>query len=285
MYGELSRDEARKLVNKAIDLGINLFDTADVYGRGRAEELLGEFLRGVDGVHISTKVGYDFYSGEKPVRRFDKQYIEYAARLSLERLGKKPLLLMLHNPSTEDVKNAAPWFLEMRGRVADLVGAALGPETNVLEQGLAAIGAGMDAVMLVFNILEQEPALALIREAANRGVAVLARVPHATGVLTDRPRLDYPAGDHRSLRPREWLMAARRIVERDVLPLARETGYTLAQYAIKFVLTFPVTTVVVTATTPEELEEYAAASDGKPLPKHHIEELTSAYRRWAAELP
>jgi aryl-alcohol dehydrogenase-like predicted oxidoreductase len=74
------------------------------------------------------------------------------------------------------------------------------------------------------------------------------------------------------------------LVEREVAPLTRELGLTLAQYAVKYVLSFPVASVVVTATAPEELEEYAAASDGRPLPRDHLERLEELWRRHGATL-
>jgi aryl-alcohol dehydrogenase-like predicted oxidoreductase len=130
----LSDEEARRLVNKALDLGINLFDTADVYGRGRSEELLGQWLGGHD-VVISTKVGYDFYHFEKPTRRFDPDYLSWAAAKSAERLGRRPDILMIHNPPADAVRKTAPWLKAQRGTLARCVGAALGPETSCLEGG------------------------------------------------------------------------------------------------------------------------------------------------------
>jgi aryl-alcohol dehydrogenase-like predicted oxidoreductase len=280
LYG-VGDDVARALVKRALDLGINFFDTADVYGRGRSEALLGEWLRGHD-VVISTKVGYDFYGGGRPARRFDPQYLEVAVSRSAERLGRRPSILMLHNPPAGAIREVAGYVLSRRGVWADYVGAALGPEVDVLEEGLAALGAGLDALMFVFNILEQEPGLELIRRGAGR--ILLARVPHASDVLTDRFKPEFPPEDHRSLRPREWLVRARRLVEAEIAPLARELGLSLGQYAVKFVLSFPVTSVVVTATSLEELEEYASASDGKPLPRDHLERIGEFWARYGEAL-
>jgi len=274
---KLDDEDGRRLVNKAVDLGITLFDTADVYGRGRSEELLGRWLKGYD-VVVSTKVGYDFYHYEKPTRRFDSEYLGWAAAKSAERLGRRPDILMLHNPPADSIRKTAPWLKAQRGVLAACVGAALGPETYVLEEGLAALNAGLDVVMFVFNILEQDPGMEFIK----RGGGLLVRVPDATGVLTDR--FSPNPTDHRSLRPREWLIKARALVEREIAPLARELGLTLAQYAVKYVLSFPVASVVVTATAPEELEEYAAASDGRPLPRDHLERLEEFWRRHGATL-
>lgn len=282
MYGDVGREEARRLVEKALDLGVNFFDTADVYGRGKSEELLGELLAGRD-VFLATKVGYDFYSNpERPPRRYDKGYLEFAVKKSVERLGRRPDLIQLHNPPADEVERAAGHFLELRGVVAKYVGVALGPEVQVLAEGRAALRAGYDSVMFVFNILEQEPGRTLIAEGAGR--ALLVRVPHASEVLTDRFKPHFPPSDHRSLRRPEWLKKAREIVEREVAPLARRLGLTLGQYALKFVLSFPITSVLVTATSEEELEEYAEASDGKPLPKEHLEALAELWERHKDEL-
>jgi Predicted oxidoreductases (related to aryl-alcohol dehydrogenases) len=138
--------------------------------------------------------------------------------------------------------------------------------------------AGLDAVMFVFNILEQDPGRVFIRRG---GRGLLVRVPDATGVLTDR--FNPNPTNHRSLRPREWMLKARAVAEREVAPLARELGLTLAQYAVKYVFSFPVASVVVTATAPEELEEYAA-SDGRHLPRDHLERLEELWRRHGATL-
>jgi len=283
MYGGAHGEDARRLVERAIDLGVNFFDTADVYGRGKSEELLGRLLAGREGVYLATKVGYDFYSNPaKPPRRYDAEYIEFALRKSAERLGRRPDLIQLHNPPREDLERAAAHFLRLRGAWARYVGAALGPEVQVLEEGRAALRAGYDSIMFVFNILEQEPGRTLAEE--GRGRMLLARVPHASEVLTDRFRPSFPPTDHRSLRDVGWLRRAREIVEREVAPLARELGLTLGQYALKFVLSFPVTSVLVTATTVQELEEYAEASDGKPLPEHHMKALEELWARHGAEL-
>ncbi len=282
MYGDVGRDEARRLVERALDLGINFFDVADVYGRGKAEELLGELLAGRD-AFLATKVGYDFYSNpERPPRRYDPEYLEFAVRKSVERLGRRPDLIQLHNPPADVVERAAPYFLGLRGSAARYVGVALGPEVQVLAEGRAALRAGYDSIMFVFNVLEQEPGKTLIAEGAGR--ALLVRVPHASEVLTDRFKPYFPPADHRSLRRPEWLKKAREVVEREVAPLARELGLSLGQYALKFVLSFPITSVLVTATNEEELEEYAEASDGKPLPEEHLEALAELWERHKEEL-
>nr|KJR73497.1 MAG: aldo/keto reductase [Thermoproteus sp. AZ2] len=279
MYGRIEGEEARRLVEKAVDLGINLFDAADVYGAGAAERALGSLLAGRE-VYVTTKVGYDF-SGPRPVRRYDPAYVKRAIEASVERLGRRPLAILMHNPTAEDVEGGYAGFAALAKQYADLSGVALGPETDVLEQGLAALRAGAEALMFVFNALEQDPALELIERGAGR--YLMARVPHATGALATRAAPITP-GDHRSLRDPAWLKAAREVAEREIAPLAKELGLTLSQYALKYVLSYPIATVVVTATSPEELEEFAEASDGRPLPEDHLAKLREIYLSFKASL-
>lgn len=273
MYGGIGLDTAHKIVKTAVDRGINYFDTADIYGRGKSEELLGAWLRGYD-VYISTKVGYDFYNYQKPHRRYDWGYLQFAIMQSIKRLGRAPDILYLHNAPVEEIEKTSVRQLK---EYASYVGVALGPEVEVLRESLAALAVGYDALMFVFNLLEQEPGRQIIERGSDRLLAV--RVPHASEVLTDRFRAEFPPADHRSLRKREWLISARRLVEKEIVPLSRELGLTLGQYALKYILSFPVTTVLLTVTSVEELEEYIEASDGKMLPRHHLEHIKEFWAR------
>ncbi|MBP1448673.1 MAG: aldo/keto reductase, partial [Thermoproteus sp.] len=131
MYGRVDKAEARALVKKALDLGVNLFDAADVYGAGAAERALGELLEGWD-VYVTTKVGYDFYGGGRPRRRYDEAYLSQALRMSVERLGRRPLAVLMHNPTAEDVRRSYKAFAGLAEAHADMAGVALGPELDVL---------------------------------------------------------------------------------------------------------------------------------------------------------
>ncbi|MFN7106060.1 MAG: aldo/keto reductase, partial [Pyrobaculum sp.] len=106
MYGGIGLDTAHKIVKTAVDRGINYFDTADIYGRGKSEELLGAWLRGYD-VYISTKVGYDFYNYQKPHRRYDWGYLQFAIMQSIKRLGRAPDILYLHNAPVEEIEKTS----------------------------------------------------------------------------------------------------------------------------------------------------------------------------------
>ncbi len=281
MYGDVPLDDARAIIKRALDLGVNTFDTADVYGNGLSERVLGEELRGYD-VNVFTKVGYNIYQreGGKVSQTFNPSYIRYAVSKSIERLGRRVNLLQLHNPPLNVIRD---WEVHsalinlVKDGYVEHVGVALGPEVNVLNEGLAAIKEGYESIMFVFNALEQEPGRALIRAGVERGVGLITRVPHASNVLTNNFTQSFPPSDHRSLRRRDWLIKAKAIVDEYVKPISDQLGITLSQLALKFVLSYPVSTVIVTVTSVKELEEYVEAADGGYLSPRVLGDLERLY--------
>ncbi|MFP3482990.1 MAG: aldo/keto reductase [Caldivirga sp.] len=281
MYGDVPLDDARAIIKRALDLGVNTFDTADVYGNGLSERVLGEELRGYD-VNVFTKVGYNIYQreGGKVSQTFNPSYIRYAVSKSIERLGRRVNLLQLHNPPLNVIRD---WEVHsalinlVKDGYVEHVGVALGPEVNVLNEGLAAIKEGYESIMFVFNALEQEPGRALIRAGVEGGVGLITRVPHASNVLTNNFTQSFPPSDHRSLRRRDWLIKAKAIVDEYVKPISDQLGITLSQLALKFVLSYPVSTVIVTVTSVKELEEYVEAADGGYLSPRVLGDLERLY--------
>jgi aryl-alcohol dehydrogenase-like predicted oxidoreductase len=281
MYGDVPLDDARAIIKRALDLGVNTFDTADVYGNGLSERVLGEELRGYD-VNVFTKVGYNIYQreGGKVSQTFNPSYIRYAVSKSIERLGRRVNLLQLHNPPLNVIRD---WEVHsalinlVKDGYVEHVGVALGPEVNVLNEGLAAIKEGYESIMFVFNALEQEPGRALIRAGIEGGVGLITRVPHASNVLTNNFTQSFPPSDHRSLRRRDWLIKAKAIVDEYVKPISDQLGITLSQLALKFVLSYPVSTVIVTVTSVKELEECVEAADGGYLSPRVLGDLERLY--------
>ena len=281
MYGDVPLDDARAIIKRALDLGVNTFDTADVYGNGLSERVLGEELRGYD-VNVFTKVGYNIYQreGGKVSQTFNPSYIRYAVSKSIERLGRRVNLLQLHNPPLNVIRD---WEVHsalinlVKDGYVEHVGVALGPEVNVLNEGLAAIKEGYESIMFVFNALEQEPGRALIRAGVEGGVGLITRVPHASNVLTNNFTQSFPPSDHRSLRRRDWLIKAKAIVDEYVKPISDQLGITLSQLALKFILSYPVSTVIVTVTSVKELEEYVEAADGSYLSPRVLGDLERLY--------
>ena len=173
MYGSVPKDSAIRLLREAVGMGVNFFDTADVYGRGYGETLLKEAFRGYvsrDDLVIATKVGYDFYTNpSNPTRRYDPEYIESAVRRSVRRLGTTIDLLQVHNPTLEALKSDGLYRALLRLRREGLVahvGVALGPEVDVYEEAMEALNhSEVETVQFVYNMLEQEPGATIAGEA------------------------------------------------------------------------------------------------------------------------
>jgi aryl-alcohol dehydrogenase-like predicted oxidoreductase len=216
-WGDRSEAEAVEMVEYAVEQGITYFDTGDVYGHGRSEELVGEALADHrEDVTVATKVGYDFYDnpqaghGELP-KEMHREYLEAAFERSLERLDMETVdVLQLHNANVDEVDADVLEFLdELReeGRV-DAVGWALGPSIGWLAEGERAIVEEFDAVQLVWNVLEQEVGdhLLEVLEETGSETSLIPRVPHSSGLLNEQvtPETELGEGDHRAYRPDEW---------------------------------------------------------------------------------
>ena len=293
-WGDVSESEGERLLELALELGVTFFETGDAYGQGRNEELVGRVLAPHrDRVTISTKFGYVLDSerevhseGERP-QRWDGRFVRAALEASLRRLGTDRVdLYQLHNPRSEAIDSdecfATLEELKAEGLIRHY-GVALGPAIGWREEGLEAIERrGIAAVQTVYNLLEQDPGRELMAAAAERGVAVMARVPTSSGLLDDSLTLDtaFGPGDHRRHRPREWLVEGLAKVERIRFLCEPGSGRTMAQAALRFILAQPQMAVVIpTITTEAELREYAGASEVPELSDDELERLAALYER------
>jgi aryl-alcohol dehydrogenase-like predicted oxidoreductase len=285
-WGDRSEEEAIDMVRHALDRGITFFDTGDVYGHGRSEELVGRALSDVrDQVTIGTKIGYDFYNnpqaghGELP-KEMDAEYLDDALERSLDRLDTDYVdLLQLHNANRAEV---TPEVLDLldewreAGKV-DAVGWALGPSIGWLAEGEAAVEHDFDAVQTVFNLFEQTPGrhfIDRIRE-SEADTSVVARVPHSSGLLNEqvRPDTELEEGDHRAYRPDAWYETGWEKVE-NLRFLERDGQRTMGQAAIQWLLSHDeVASVTPTFRTREDIDEWAAASDTPPLSPAEVDRV------------
>jgi aryl-alcohol dehydrogenase-like predicted oxidoreductase len=289
-WGDRTEDEAVAMVQHALDRGITFFDTGDVYGHGRSEEIVGEALREHrDEVTVATKIGYDFYNnpqaghGELP-KRIDPEWIRTAVDRSLERLGMDHVeFLQLHNANVAEVTPDVMETLESlreEGAV-DAIGWALGPSIGWLAEGERAVELDFDAIQTVFNVFEQTPGrhcLDSIRE-ADADTSVVARVPHSSGLLNEQvtPDTELGKGDHRAHRPSEWYETGWEKVE-TLRFLERDGERTMGQAAIQWLLGHPeVAAVTPTFRTTDDIDEWAAASDTPPLSDAELERVEELY--------
>ncbi len=290
---DIPEDEAKRMLKRAYDLGINFFETGDMYGKGKSERLIGEVFEGMrDEVVLSTKYGYDFEGvdqvghAELP-QRFDAAFTKRALERSLERLRTDRVdVYGLHNPKMHHVRDDAV-FETLDGLVKDgtigTVQVALGPAIGWTREGIEAMGRpGVSAVQTVYNVLEQAPGNELLEHAVANDVGVLARVPDASGILTGKvgAHTKIDEKDHRSVRKGEWIRASLEKTEQ-LRPIAQRNGLDMAELAIKFILSKRgLTTVLPTVVDAAEIEGFAAMSDGRCLPESDMAEIEGLFDSW-----
>jgi aryl-alcohol dehydrogenase-like predicted oxidoreductase len=293
-WGQFSDDEAADLLRRALELGITFFDTGDTYGNGRGETVLAKAFGGRrHEVVIGTKFGYDFYSNpdrdrgqrERP-HNWTPQFVRFALEQSLQRLGTDYVdLYQLHNPRMDAIRRDD--LFELLDRLRDegkirAYGAALGPAIGGIEHGDQILAERhLDALQIIYNLLEQDPGRRFFPLARERNVGILVRVPHSSGMLEGKytPETTFPPGDHRSHRPREWLLEGLRKIEH-LKFLYEGRDMTLGQAALKWVLAEPsVTSAQPNIYNVEQLEEFAAAPDKPDLTPDDLARVAELYEQ------
>lgn len=238
--------------------GINTLLTADVYGEGEADRILGRAVRGTDrdSYCLIGAVGHDFHEGSRdgprgfprftdPRLRGPDGYAGYlrgAAERSLRRLGVEAFdLLLLHNPDRIGYESPAVW--EAMEAVRDvgltrLVGVAPGPANGFtldLIGCLESFGETIDWAMVILSPFEPWPGELALDAAVRHGVGVITRVVDYGGLFWDdvREGHEFPDGDHRIFRPEGWVEAGRERLER-LRPIAARAGLTPMQLACQW---------------------------------------------------
>ncbi len=189
--------EVDRVLDRAIAAGINLFDTADVYGRGAMERKLAERLP-KDDTYVVTKIGTDLDS-QPPMKRFEPAYLSEALKQSGDRLGRMPLdIVLLHNP-TARVFTEGDTVLFMKELVDEGIIRAWGASVGNAEVGAAAIKAGAHVIELAYNAYMPSDLHKLSPDITRSGVGVLARSVLSHGLLTGHWSADreFDEGDHR----------------------------------------------------------------------------------------
>ena len=199
-WGHVSEDEAMAVLATAVDDGVTFIDTADVYGDGRSERLIGRFLRerGEIGLTVATKMGRRV--PQEPQAYSLDNFRAWTDR-SRENLGVGTLdLVQLHCPPTE-VFHTDAVFDALDTLVAEERIAAYGVSVETCDEALAAIARpGVASVQIILNTLRLKPLEAVLPAAAQAGVAIIARVPLASGLLSGRydEQTTFPDDDHRT---------------------------------------------------------------------------------------
>lgn len=290
-WGDYSDEQAVGMIRRALDMGINFFDTADTYGDGRGETLLAEALGAErERVVIGTKFGYDASRQEGPrgqrelPQDWSPGFVRQACEASLRRLGTDRIdCWQLHNPKMDAIERDDLWQtlddLRREGMIRSY-GVALGPRIGWREEGLRALHERrVPVIQIIHNLLEQEPGADLIAAAREIGAAVIVRVPHSSGLLEGyfTEETTFAPGDHRRHRSREWLIEGVKKVEQ-VRFLEIEGQRSLGQAALKWLLADP----LITSTLPNiydeaQLAEFAAAPDTPDLTDEEMERCAALY--------
>jgi aryl-alcohol dehydrogenase-like predicted oxidoreductase len=291
-WGAVTEDDALAVLHAAVDAGVTFFDTADVYGDGRSERLLGRLLaeRG-DGLTVATKAG----------RRADphvpEAFTPAALRGWLDRsrrnLGVHTIdLVQLHCPPTP-VYSEDRVFDALDTLVEDEVIAAYGVSVETVEEALTAIARpGVATVQIILNAFRHKPLERVLPAAREAGVGIVARVPLASGLLGGRydAATTFAQDDHRSYNrhgeafdvgetfsgvPYDVGVAA----ARSIAALTPD-GATTAQLALRWILDQPgVSTVIPGARNPEQARANAAAADLPALDGHTLDAVREVYDR------
>lgn len=275
---KIGDDEAIRMLKRAYDLGINFFETADMYGKGKSEKLIAQAFKDMrNEVVYSTKWGYDMYSAEQVghselPQKHNTEFLQFALGQSLDRLKTDYIdVYSLHNPKMDAVRNdglfSALGDLVKKGAIRSH-GAALGPAIGWKDEGLEAIrNRDITCLQTVYNILEQDPGRDFMKEAERHDIGIMVRVPDASGLLTGKVNSEtkFDKNDHRSFRKQEFIMEAMQKIE-NMKPVANSKGWNITELAIKFILSQKQISVVLpTMISIEEIEMFASISDGKYL--------------------
>lgn len=285
---------AQRLLRMAYsEYGITFFDTADVYGQGKGENILAESLRDVrQKIVIATKFGYDIYAkrgdrhgGHTELPQYwNAASIRKSCEESLTRLKTDYIdLYQLHNPRMEAIQSDEVYEtlqkLQEEGKILTY-GVALGPDIGWEKEGIESIKAErMKVAQIINNLVEQDPARELISTAKKNDFPLIVRVPHASGILdgTYNPDSHFDKTDHRSHRPKHWMEAGLNAL-REYQFLVNETGRTIGQAAILFSLAYSqIKSVLPNITNEQNLHEFALASTKKPLSHDEVQKINELW--------
>jgi aryl-alcohol dehydrogenase-like predicted oxidoreductase len=284
-------EESLRSLQRAVELGVNFFDTAWGYGEGHSEGLLGRLVRANPGRRLYTASKVPPKNFKWPSRRgftldetFPPEHVEEYVHSSLKNSGLEKFDLMQFHVWEDDWVEDERWWKKMEElRSQGLVG-AVGISINRWEpwNGVRAVRSGhVDAVQVIYNIFDQNPEDELFPACREHDVAVIARVPFDEGTLTGTltKESSWPEGDWRNTYfvPENLVPSVERA---DALkPVAGRAGLSLPEMALRFILSNPtVSTIIPGMRKLKNVESNAAASDAGPLPDDLVEELRP--HRW-----
>lgn len=300
-WGDVSDDTALNVLAAAVDAGVTLIDTADVYGDGHSERLIGQFLRAIgsaaaDRLTIITKMGRRADPHVALSYNYDnfRAWLDRSrANLKLERIP----LVQLHCPPT--AVYSSPEVYDALDRLVDEgVIAAYGVSVERVDEAITALEHDIASIQIICNVLRRRPLTEVFPLAQAKSVAIIARVPLASGLLTGKfgPTTTFAPSDHRTYNrhgeafdvgetfagvPYDAGVAAGQALTR--LAAQIEGHPTPAQVALRWLIDQPgLTSVIPGASRPEQARANAAAADLPRLSDEVVTELDRVYQTYAA---
>lgn len=296
MWGDVEDSESLQALETAVGMGVNFFDTADVYGDGRSEKLLAQLKkRHKENIYIATKAGrqLDPHTAERYTPAAIRGFIED----SLQRLETEALdLVQLHCPPT-DVYYTPEMFEALDGMVKEGKIRHYGVSVEKVEEAIKAIEfPGVETVQIIFNMFRFRPSELFFKLARERNTGIIVRVPLASGMLTGKmsKASTFSKEDHRNFNRQgeafdvgetfsgvdfeKGLQAVEELKE--ICP----QGMTLAQFALRWILMFnEVSCTIPGAKRPSQAEENIKAADFPPLSDETMRQVTALYNKYIKE--
>ena len=291
-WGDVKDEESLAALRRALDLGVNFFDTADAYGDGRSEQLLAKLRKErSETLFIATKAGRRL--DPHVASGYNKENLTAFVQRSLKNLEMEALdLLQLHCPPTEvyympEVFDALDGLLKA-GKLRHY-----GVSVEKVEEALKAIEyPNVQTVQIIFNMFRQRPLDLFFGEAQRRGVGILARVPLSSGMLTGKlsRASSFQEDDHRQFNRQgesfdrgetfsglDYEVGLQAVEElRSLVP----ADTTMAQMALRWILMSPaVTCAIPGAKRPSQVEENVKAADLPPLSDETMTQVRAVYDR------
>ncbi len=289
-FGPLEDGTAMDIMAAALEAGTDFFDTADVYGGGRSESLIGQFLKKTGKrAFVATKFGR---SGEVYPDRYSEPALKKAVEASLKRLGVEALdLLQLHCIPMQ-VMRVGEIFDWLRQLKAEGKIRYFGASVETVEEALLCLQVeGITSLQIIFNIFRQKPIEELFPKAQEKRVGLIVRLPVASGLLTGKFSLQtrFAASDHRTYNRDgqsfnvgetfAGLPFEKGVELADGIQALVPPGMTMAQMALRWILDYPAVSVIIPgASSPEQAIANARVSELTPLPGDLHKKLEEYYR-------
>lgn len=292
-FGPITEGTVNHILEAALGTDINFFDTADVYGAGRSESLLGKALPGPE-PYIATKYGRgpDTYPD-----KYSLTNLRDAVRRSQDRLKRDSIdLLQLHCVPTE-VMARGEIFDWLRTVQQEGLIRYFGASVETVEEGLiCAQHDDLASLQVIFNIFRQKPLEELLPTAKSKGIGIIVRLPLASGMLSGKFSGDtqFAESDHRNFNRNGDAFSVGetfagipfetglKLVEE--LEQMKPADYSMVQLAMRWILDHDaVSTVIAGASSPGQVQANAACSEVAPLPEELHERLQQFYRDKVAQ--